>query len=74
MQVTFDREADSVYLSFVYPKGTKVSYSVELSHNLIADYDYLHKLLGLEILNARSLIGAPDSVKALEFEDLWQGE
>lgn len=72
MKITFDGEADTVYLYFVKPETVKVSYSVELSHNLIADYDYLNKLLGLEILNASSLIGAPDSVKALEFENLWE--
>jgi uncharacterized protein YuzE len=72
MKVTFDSEVDAVYIYFVKPGTIKVSYSVELAHNLIADYDYLNKLIGLEILNASSLIGAPDSVKALEFEDLWE--
>jgi uncharacterized protein YuzE len=72
MKVTFDAEADAVYIHFVNPELVKVSYSVELAHNLIADYDYLNRLLGIEILNASSLIGAPDSVKALEFEDLWE--
>jgi len=74
MKVTFDSEADAVYIYFIKPEAVKVSYSVELSHNIIADYDYLNKLLGIEILNASSLIGAPDSVKALEFEDLWEGD
>jgi uncharacterized protein YuzE len=74
MKITYDSQVDAVYIYFVKPETGKVSYSVELSHNIIADYDYLNKLLGIEILNASSLIDAPDSVKALEFEDLWEGE
>ena len=74
MKVTFDSEADAVYLSFVNPELVKVSYTIEATHNILMDYDSLDKLIGLEILNASSLIGAPDSVKALEFEDFWEGE
>jgi len=72
LQVTYDREVDAVYLNFIYPKVTKVSYTVEASHNIFMDYDSLDKLIGIEILNAKSLIGAPDSVKFLEYVDLWE--
>jgi uncharacterized protein YuzE len=74
MKVTFDAEADAVYIYFVKPDTVKVSYTIEASHNILMDFDSLDRLIGIEILNAKSLIGAPDSVKALEFEDLWDGE
>ena len=74
MKVEFDSENDCVYIQFVKPGTVKVSYTIEASHNILMDFDSLDKLIGIEILNAKSLIGAPDSVKALEFEDLWEGE
>ena len=74
MKVTFDAEVDAVYLSFVNPELVKVSYTIEATHKILMDYDSLDKLIGIEILNASSLIGAPDSVKALEFEDLWESD
>ena len=72
MKVTFDVEADSVYIYFIKPEAMKVSYTIELASNIIADYDFQNKLIGLEILNAISLIGAPDSIKSLEYKDLWK--
>lgn len=72
LKITFDSEVDAVYLYFAHPREVKVSYSLELSHNILADYDSQSRLIGLEILNASSLIGAPDSVKILEFKDLWE--
>ena len=72
MLVTFDAEADAVYIYFVQPQTIKVSYTIEPSHNIIADYDYQNKLIGLEILNAGDLIGAPNSIKRLEYKDLWE--
>jgi len=72
MHVTFDAEADAVYIYFAKPNTVKVCYTTELAHNIIADYDSLDKLIGIEILNAQSLIGAPESVKNLIFQDLWE--
>jgi uncharacterized protein YuzE len=69
MKITYDTDIDIAYIYFVEPHTVKVSYTVELAHNIIADYDYLHGLVGMEILNASSLIGAPDSIKNLEFQD-----
>lgn len=72
MKVEFDYESDTVYFYFVKPNTIKVCHTIELTHNILADFDYQDKLIGIEIMNASSLIGAPDSIKTFEFQNLWE--
>ena len=55
MRITYDKEADAMYLYFQSSK--KVARTVELSDLLIADLDKQGKVIGVEVLCASRQIG-----------------
>lgn len=50
MKITYDKEADAMYLYF--QQGKKVARTVELADLLIADLDKQGKVVGVEVLCA----------------------
>lgn len=55
MKITYDKEADAMYLYF--QNGKKIARTVELSNLLIADLDRQGKVIGVEILCASRQLG-----------------
>lgn len=55
MQITYDKEADAMYLYF--QKGKKVTRTIELADLLVADLDKQGKVIGVEVLCAARQIG-----------------
>lgn len=52
MKITYDKEADAMYLYF--QQGKKVARTVELADLLVADLDRRGKVIGVEVLCASS--------------------
>lgn len=62
MKVTFDPEADALYIEF--RKGETVA--EELSENIFADFDAEGRLAGIEVLNATQMVGLKLPEKTLK--------
>ena len=57
MKIEYDKEGDSAYIYLRYPieeGGAKKT--IELDENIIIDLDKNHRLIGIEILNAKKLL------------------
>ncbi len=66
MKITYDREVDALYIRF---KETTVT-TKHLAEGIAADYDADGRLAGIEILDARTRLGAPDVFKQVILEDV----
>lgn len=57
MKFEYDKEADAAYIYFEHPiKEAQAKNTVELNENIIVDFDENGKLLGVEILNASTVL------------------
>ncbi|MBI2137101.1 DUF2283 domain-containing protein [Candidatus Woesearchaeota archaeon] len=57
MKLEYDKAADAAYIYLVYPIGKgEAKKTVELRENIILDFDAKGKLLGVEILNASTVL------------------
>lgn len=62
MKVTYDPEVDALYISF---KDTTVT-TQHLTDSIALDYDAEGHLAGIEILDAKELLGDLDALKQVE--------
>jgi len=62
MKIEYDPERDLLYIWFS-PVGTKAAETVTVTPGVHADFDAQGKLIGLEVLDAREVVG-----KSLQFE------
>lgn len=56
MKVTYDKEADAMYIYLKKIEAGEVEDTIELNENIILDFDKDKKLIGIEILNASKVI------------------
>ena len=57
MNFEYDKEVDAAYIYLQYPmKDGQTKTSVELSDNMVLDFDTEGKLLGVEMLNASNVL------------------
>ena len=66
MKITYDREADALYIRF---KETTVT-TKHLAEGIAADYDSSGLLAGIEILDAMKRLGDPLIFKQVILEDI----
>jgi uncharacterized protein YuzE len=66
MTITYDREADALYIRF---KETTVT-TKELGDGIAADFDAEGRLAGLEILDAAQRLGDPATFRRVTLEDI----
>ena len=65
MEIEYDKEADAAYIYVEYPiKKGEAKKTIELNENIIIDFDAKGKLLGMEILNASSILNKKVLLKA----------
>ena len=69
MKITYDREADALYIRF---KETTVT-TKHLAEGIAADYDSSGLLAGIEILDAMKRLGDPLIFKQVILEDIALG-
>ena len=69
MKITYDREADALYIRF---KETTVT-TKHLAEGIAADYDSNGLLAGIEILDAMKRLGDPLIFKQVILEDIALG-
>jgi len=69
MKITYDREADALYIRF---KETTVT-TKHLAEGIAADYDADGRLAGIEILDAVKRLGDPQVFKQVILEDIALG-
>lgn len=65
MKITYDREADALYIRF---RETTVT-TEHLADGIAADYDADGKLAGIEILDASRRLGDSEVLSRVVFED-----
>ena len=59
MNIKYDKMANAAYLYFRHLKnGKKVSKTVEIAPDLVVDFGSKGELIGVEILNAKAMIGS----------------
>ena len=56
MKIEYDPARDLLYLWLGKP-GTKAAETVTVSPGILADFDVSHRLIGLEVLDAREVLG-----------------
>jgi uncharacterized protein YuzE len=66
MTITYDREADALYIRF---KDTTVT-TKELGDGIAADFDAEGRLAGLEVLDAAQRLGDPATFRSVTLEDI----
>ena len=66
MKITYDQEADALYIQF---KETTVT-TKHLAEGIAADYDEDGKLAGIEILDATKRLDDPSVLKQVILEDV----
>ena len=65
MKFTYDKEADAAYVYLKYPiKKGESEKTIELDDNIIIDFDKNGKLIGMEILNASTVLNKKELLKA----------
>lgn len=58
MKFKYDKEVDAGYIYVKYPiKKGEAKKTIHFNENIILDFDKKGKLLGIEILNARKVVG-----------------
>ena len=70
MRITYDREADALYISF---KETTVT-TEHLAEGIAADYDADGCLAGIEILGALKRAGLPPAFEHISLQDITSSE
>lgn len=63
MKIRYDKEADAAYISF-REKG-KLQKTISVSNDIVVDFGSHGKVMGVEILNARSHIAKNDLRRAV---------
>ena len=57
MKVEYDKEADAAYIYFKYPiLDGEAKRTIQLNDNIVLDFDKDKKLIGVEILDASSVL------------------
>ncbi|HLD43455.1 MAG TPA: DUF2283 domain-containing protein [Candidatus Nanoarchaeia archaeon] len=57
MKFEYDKDADAAYVYFQYPiRDGEAKNTIELNDNIVLDFDAQGKLLGVEILNASTVL------------------
>ena len=57
MKLEYDEEVDAAYIYMEHPiKAGEAKRTIELNENIILDFDEKGKLLGVEILNASTVL------------------
>jgi uncharacterized protein YuzE len=56
MRIEYDSERDLLYVWLGSP-GTKAAQTVTVSPGVFADFDASNKLIGLEVLDAKEVLG-----------------
>ena len=65
MKLEYDREADAAYIYIEYPiKDGQVKNTIELNDKIILDFDSKGKLLGVEILDASTVLNKKTLLEA----------
>ena len=65
MKLEYDREADAAYIYLEYPiKDGQVKNTIELNDKIILDFDSKGKLLGVEILDASTVLNKKTLLEA----------
>lgn len=59
MKVTYDREADAMYIKF---REAKVEKSSDVADGIVLDYGVNGELIGIEVLHASVRIPDPQSI------------
>ena len=67
MKVTYDKEADALYIRLL--EGEYECRAVRLTDDIALDFAAGEKLVGIEVLGARQLFETPDSPE-IELKDL----
>ena len=58
MKLEYDKEVDAAYIYIKYPiKDGECVKTIELNDNIFIDYSKDGRLLGVEILNAKKILG-----------------
>ncbi|HLD15129.1 MAG TPA: DUF2283 domain-containing protein [Candidatus Nanoarchaeia archaeon] len=58
MKLEYDKEVDAAYIYIKYPiKDGECAKTIELNDNIFIDYSKDGRLLGVEILNAKKILG-----------------
>lgn len=64
MKVSYDPKADAMYI-YLTPKKKRITRTEEMDSGWIADYEG-NKLIGVEILNASSVLGSKLGMKNIK--------
>ena len=65
MKLEYDKDVDAAYIYLQHPiKEGESKKTIELNQNIILDFDQKGKLLGVEILNASSVLNRKTLVDA----------
>ena len=65
MKFEYDKDVDAAYIYLQHPiKEGESKKTIELNQNIILDFDQKGKLLGVEILNASSVLNRKTLVEA----------
>lgn len=56
MKVTYDRQRDLLYI-WLQPEGTQAAVTETIRAGVFADFDQDGKLVGIEVLDARDVVG-----------------
>ena len=65
MKITYDSEVDALYIRFLETTVT----TKHLAEGLAADYDANGNLAGIEVLDAKKILGQ-DSLRQITLEDI----
>ncbi|MFQ3597624.1 MAG: DUF2283 domain-containing protein [Chloroherpetonaceae bacterium] len=63
MRVKYDHEADALYIELI--EDAKVTRTVQLSQEIALDFGLGEKLIGIEILDAKTTVGNGNVPKVL---------
>jgi uncharacterized protein YuzE len=66
MKITYDPEVDALYIQFLETTVT----TEHLAEGIAADYDADGKLAGIEILDALTRFGGPQTLRQVVLEDV----
>jgi YD repeat-containing protein len=69
MKITYDSEVDALSITF---RDTTVT-TKHLAEGIAADYDAEGRLAGIELLDARERLGAPDTLRQFIIEGIGPG-
>ena len=66
MKITYDKQADAIYITFVETTVT----TEHLAKGVSLDYSKDGKLAGIEILNAKENLGSIDTLQKILLENI----